>query len=162
MPFDEKEVIPLGYKTTAAGDFTIAIDTAEGLFGAQAVYLEDKTTGKIQDLTAGNYTFTTEVGTFTSRFVLSYVNKTLGNDDFENLKDGLLVSVKDKTVKITSSKENIKEVTVYDISGKLIHSSKKVGTPELQISNLQAGNQVLIVKINLENDFTASRKIIFH
>jgi hypothetical protein len=126
------------------------------------VYLEDKTTGTIYDLKVGNYKFNTEIGTFTDRFVLRYTNKTLGTGDFENVKDGLLVSVKDKAIKATSSKENIKEVNIYDITGKLLYSKNKVGTTELSISNLQSADQVLLVKVTLENDFTTTRKIIFN
>jgi len=161
LPFDDSETIPLGYKTSIEGDFTISIDHTDGFFNNQAVYLEDKTTGKTQDLRAGNYTFTTAIGTFTERFVLRYTNKTLGTGDFEDSDNTLLVSVKDKVIKVNTAKENIKEVAIYDISGNLIYSKKKIGSTELQISNLQSGNQVLIVKVNLENDYTISKKIIF-
>jgi hypothetical protein len=161
LPFTDTDTVPLGYKTTIAGDFTISIDQADGIFTTQSIYLEDKTTGKIQDLRAANYTFTTAIGTFADRFVLRYTNKTLGTGDFENVENGLLVAVKDKTIKVTSAKETIKEVTIFDINGKLLYSKKKVGSTELQISNLQAANQVLLVKVTLENDFTATKKIIF-
>jgi len=86
----------------------------------------------------------------------------LGTGDFENIENGLLVSVKDKTIKVLSSQENIKEVTIFDISGKLLYSKKKVGTTELQIQNLQAANQVLLVKVTLDNDFTITKKIVFN
>ena len=162
MPFEDTDVIPLGYKTAIAGEFTISIDHVDGLFEGQKVYLEDKVTSKIQDLKAGNYTFTTEIGTFTDRFTLRYTNKTLGTGDFENVKDGLLVSVKDKAIKVTSSKENIKEINVYDISGRLLYRKNKIGTTELSVSNLQSANQVLLVKVSLENDSTTTRKIIFN
>ncbi|SHG61050.1 DUF7507 domain-containing protein [Flavobacterium defluvii] len=160
IPFEEEDVIPLGYKTTAAGEFIIAIDHTDGLFDGQKVYLEDKVNNVIHDLKAGDYKFTTEIGTFTDRFNLRYANKTLGTGDLENVKDGLLVSVKDKIVKVTSSKENIKEVNIYDITGKLLYNKKKVGALELSISNLQSSNQVLLVKVTLENNFTTTRKII--
>ncbi|MNQ37898.1 hypothetical protein D3C85_514550 [compost metagenome] len=161
LPFTDTDIVPLGYKTTIAGDFTISIDQADGIFTTQSIYLEDKTTGKIQDLRAANYTFTTAIGTFADRFVLRYTNKTLGTGDFENIENGLLVSVKDKTIKVTSAKETIKEVTIFDINGKLLYNKKKVGSTELQISNLQAANQVLLVKVTLENDYVVTKKIVF-
>ncbi|WP_131801192.1 T9SS sorting signal type C domain-containing protein, partial [Flavobacterium johnsoniae] len=161
LPFENSDVIPLGYKTTIAGDFTISIDHADGLFNSQEVYLEDKKTGIISDLKAGDYTFKTEIGTFKDRFTLRYTNKTLGTGDFENVKDGLLVSVKDKVIKVTSAKENIKEVSVFDITGKLIYNKKKVGITELSISNLQSADQVLLVKVTLENNAEVTRKVIF-
>ncbi|MEZ0129242.1 T9SS sorting signal type C domain-containing protein [Flavobacterium sp. LBUM151] len=93
---------------------------------------------------------------------MRYTNKTLGTGDFENVENGLLVSVKEKTIKVTSSAENIKEVTIYDITGKLLYNKKKVGTTELQIQNLPSSNQVLLVKVTLDNYFTATKKIIFN
>ncbi|MTH18047.1 T9SS sorting signal type C domain-containing protein [Flavobacterium sp. LC2016-01] len=162
LPFKESDVVPLGYRTTINGDFTIAIDEVDGNMTTQKIYLEDKTTAVIHDLTASNYTFTTVAGTFTDRFVLRYTNKSLGTGDFENIENGVLVSVKDRTVKVLSSNENLKEVNVYDISGKLLYNKTKVGSNELQISNLQSSNQVLIVKVTLENNFTVSKKIIFN
>ncbi|WP_264535482.1 T9SS sorting signal type C domain-containing protein [Flavobacterium sp. N1736] len=162
LPFEDTDLVPLGYRTTIAGDFTISIDEADGDLTSQNIYIEDKKTNTIYNLKTGKYTFTTEAGTFADRLVLRYTNKTLGTGDFENVENGLLVSVKDKTVKVTSSKENIKEVTIFDVTGKLIYSKKKVGTSELQIQNLQSSNQVLLVKVTLDNDFTTTKKIIFN
>ena len=162
LPFTDADQVPLGYNTTIAGDFTISIDKADGDLSSHAVYIEDKKAGVIHDLTASDYTFTTEKGIFADRLVLRYTNKTLGTGDFENVENGLLVSVKDKTIKVTSSAENIKEVTVFDISGKLLYSKKKAGTTELQIQNLQSANQVLLIKVTLDNDFTVTKKIIFN
>ena len=162
LPFADTDTVPLGYKSKLVGDFTIAIDHADGKMNTQAIYLEDKATGKIHDLTTANYTFTTEKGTFNDRFVLRYTNKTLGTGDFENIENGLLISVKDKLIKVTSAKEPIKEVTVFDISGRLLYNKKKAGSTELEISNLQSSNQVLLVKVILENDYVATKKIIFN
>ncbi|MCP2029935.1 hypothetical protein L1276_005132 [Flavobacterium sp. HSC-32F16] len=161
LPFENSDIIPLGYKTTIAGDFTVSIDHVDGFFDSQNVYLEDKKTGVVSDLKTGDYTFKTEAGTFTDRFTLRYTNKTLGTGDFENVKDGLLISVKDKIVKVTSAKENIKEVIIFDISGKQIYQKGKVGTTEFSISNLQSGDQVLLLKVVLENDYITTKKVIF-
>jgi len=162
LPFEDTDEVPLGYSTTITGNFTIAIDQVDGNLTRQAIYLEDKKTNVIHDLKAGDYTFTTEKGTYADRFVLRYTSKTLGTGDFENTQNGLLVSVKEKTIKVTSSQENIKEVTIFDVSGKLLYNKKKVGSTELQIQNLPSANQVLLVKVTLENDFTTTKKIIFN
>jgi hypothetical protein len=162
LPFEDSDRIPLGYKTTVAGDFTIAIDHADGFFDNQPVYLEDKVTGSVTDLRAANYTFTTAIGTFVDRFTIAYTKKTLGTGDFESTEDNVLVSIKDKIIKVTATKETIKEVTIYDISGKLLYNKKKVGVAELQIPNLQSSNQVLLVKVTLDNDYVVTKKIIFN
>jgi nucleoside phosphorylase len=161
LPFADTDVVPLGYRTTIAGDFNISIDQADGDLASQAVYIEDKTTGVVHDLKAAKFTFTTAAGNFTDRLVLRYTNKTLGTGDFEDTENGILVSVKNKVIKVNSAKQNIKEVTIFDVSGKLLYNKKKAGTTELQIPNLQAANQVLLVKVTLDNNYTTAKKIIF-
>ncbi|MBS7232527.1 T9SS sorting signal type C domain-containing protein [Flavobacterium psychroterrae] len=161
LPFSDADIISLGYRTTIEGDFTISIDGTDGSLSNQNIYLEDKTTGKVHDLTAGNYTFKTAIGTFTDRLVLRYTNKTLGIGDIENPDNNLIVTVKDKVVKVTSTNENIKQVTIFDITGKLLYDKNKVGATELQLQNLPFSNQVLLVKVILENDSTTTKKIIF-
>jgi hypothetical protein len=161
LPFENTDLVPLGYKTTVAGDFTIGIDHGDGFFGKQEVYLEDKTTGKTINLRNENYTFSTLIGTFTERFVLRYTGKTLGTDDLENLENSVLVSVKNKTVSITCSKETIKDVTIFNVGGQLVYSKNKVNSSELQITNLHSSDQVLLVKVTLENGSTVTKKVIF-
>lgn len=160
LPFTDTDMVSLGYRSSVEGKFTISIDQVEGDLSNQDIYLEDKTTGKIHDLRSSNYTFTTAIGTFTDRFVLRYTNKTLGIGDIENPDNSILVSVKDKVVKVTSTKENIKQVTLFDVSGKQLYSKNKVGATELQLQNLPIGNQVLLVNITLENGYVTAKKII--
>lgn len=73
----------------------------------------------------------------------------------------ILVSVKNKIIDVLSSKENIQEVVVFDILGKVVYHKKKIDANALKISNLQSGNQVLLVKVTLENENIISKKIIF-
>ncbi|MCD0464570.1 T9SS sorting signal type C domain-containing protein [Flavobacterium sp. ENC] len=161
LPFTDTDIVPLGYRSTIEGDFAISIQHTDGELVNQPVYIEDKATGIIHNLKNGKYTFTTKAGTFGDRLVLRYTDKTLGTGDFENTENNILVSVKNKAVKVTSAKENIKEVTIYDISGKLLYSKKKVSATELQITNLQSANQVLLVKVTLDNEHTLTKKVIF-
>ena len=161
LPFRDTDTISLGYRTAIAGNYTISIDHADGNLSAQSVYVEDKITEKIHDLTTSNYTFATAAGTFTDRFLVRYTDKTLSTGDFENLENRILILLKNKAITIVSSKENIKEVMIYDVSGKLLYNKKKGGNTELQIQNLQSGNQVLLVKVILEDENVINRKIVF-
>uniref|UniRef100_UPI000FF8A75C T9SS sorting signal type C domain-containing protein n=1 Tax=Flavobacterium sp. Root935 TaxID=1736610 RepID=UPI000FF8A75C len=113
------------------------------------------------DLRKENYTFKTAIGTFTDRFVLRYTSKTLGTDDFENLESSILVSVKNGIVQITSSKELLKEVNVFNIGAQLLYTKNNVNSPEMQISSLHSSDQALLVKITLENGSTFTKKIIY-
>ena len=77
------------------------------------------------------------------------------------MKNAVLVSVKDKIIKVRSTKENITDVSIYDITGKSIYTKNKVNATELQINNLQAANQFLLVKTTLENGYLSNTKTIF-
>ncbi|MFH7015976.1 T9SS sorting signal type C domain-containing protein [Flavobacterium sp. FlaQc-47] len=161
LPFTDNDIIPLGYKTKIAGEFTISIDNIDGDISNQPIYIEDKTTGITHNLQSSNYTFTTIAGTFEDRFLIKYTDKTLGTKDFENPENEILVSVTNKVINIKSSKENIKEVTVFDITGKLLYNKKKINACDLQIQNVSINNQVVLVKVILETDFIVTRKIVF-
>ena len=161
VPFFDTDIVPLGYKSAIAGNFTISIDYADGNMINQPVYLEDKVTSSIRDLRNSDYTFSTGIGTFDDRFVLRYTNKSLSISDIEDMEQTLLISVKEKIIKVTSTKENMSEVSVFDVTGKLLYNKKKINATKLQISNLQSVSQVLLVKITLENQYTSTTKIVF-
>jgi hypothetical protein len=161
LPFTDTDIVPLGYLSAAAGDYTISIGKIEGDLINQNIFIEDKTTGKIHNLKTAKYTFTTAKGTFADRFVLRYTDKTLGTGDFENTENNVFVTAKNKVIKVISAKETIKEVTIYDVSGKLLYNKKKIGETELQIANLQSANQVLLIKVILDNNHTTTKKVIF-
>ena len=162
LPFEESDNVIVGYRSTIAGDFTISIDEADGLLTSQKVYLEDKQTNTIHDLTAQDYTFTTAKGTFNDRFVVKYTNKTLGTGDFETVNDGVEVVTKNKIITINSEKQNINKVLVYDITGKQLYQKDKVADVSLMIQNLRSAEQVLVIKVVLENEAVVTRKIIFN
>lgn len=163
LPFDENDEVPLGYRTTINGDFTINIDQVDGLLTNKAVFIEDKLTHTITDLKSGNYTFNTVAGTFNDRFVLRYTNanKLLGTTNFDSLEKTVLVSNKNKQIKINSSVEMINKVTIFDLLGRQIYQKEKVNSNELLISNLVSSRQVVIVKTELQNGETVTDKIMY-
>ena len=161
LPFDNRDIVPMGYKVATAGEYTIAIDHADGFFDTQEVYLEDLLTAKTVNLRTENYKFTTAIGTFTNRFNLRYTSKTLGTGEFEDLQNSVLVSLKNKVVKISSSKETIKTVNIYNIGAQLLYNKDNVNSSELLISNLNSADQVLLVKTTLENGHTVTKKIVY-
>ena len=51
LPFDANDKVPMGFKTSVSGNFTIALAEVDGVFDAnQNIYLEDKELGIIHDL----------------------------------------------------------------------------------------------------------------
>ena len=161
LPFDENDEIPLGYRIAVEGTFTINIGETDGLLANQAIFLEDKLTNTVFDLKTGNYTFNTAAGTFDDRFVLRYTSKTLGTNDLEISSNKVLVSIKNKQIKIDSFAETIDGVAIYDVAGRQIYQKNKVNSNELSIPNFVSSHQILIVKTTLQNGITVSNKIVY-
>ncbi|RYE18781.1 MAG: hypothetical protein EOP51_21230, partial [Sphingobacteriales bacterium] len=72
LPFDNADLIPLGYTSPTEKVITIGIDHLDGLFENNDVFLEDKLLGIISDLKISPYSFASAAGTFNDRFVLRY------------------------------------------------------------------------------------------
>tara|TARA_R110000868_G_scaffold107860_1_gene294875 strand:- start:87 stop:2546 length:2460 start_codon:yes stop_codon:yes gene_type:complete len=161
LPFDVTDEVPLGYSSTIVGDFEIAIGQVDGALVDKEVFLEDRLLNTTHNLKNSPYLFTTEDGVFNERFILSYTNKTLATDDFENLKYGVLISNKNKEIRIKSSNDLIDKIFVYDFSGKQLYKKIKVDNTEYKVSDLGPTYQALIVKVVLQNGQTVNKKIVY-
>lgn len=160
LPFDQNDEVALGFKSTMKGSFTIAIDEVDGLFANQDVFIEDKLKGVTFNLKTGNYTFDTEEGTFNERFVIRYINRTLATEDFTIAPNKVLVSVKNKQMKIIAA-ETIDKVVVYDLLGREIFKKSNVNEKELTVLNLISNEQALVVKMIFSNGKIVSRKVVY-
>lgn len=161
LPFDENDEVPLGFRTAIEGTLTINIDQTDGLLTNQAVFIEDKLTNTVIDLKKGAYTFTTKSGTFNDRFVLKYTDKTLNTTNFKSSENQVLISNKNKQLKINSTIETIDKVTIYDLLGRQLFKKEQVNSNELSVSNLTSCQQTLLVKVSLQNGKEVTRKVIF-
>jgi hypothetical protein len=161
LPFNQEDRVPLGVKIPSNGIYKIAIATVDGLFSSnQAIYLEDTALGIIHDLRQAPYTFTGISGIVNNRFVLRYTNETLGNDDFETLNDSVIVTTGNELT-ISSLKESIKEVIVYDVLGRLIERKSNINALNVTLSGLNKMNNALIIYVTLDNGNQVVKKIIY-
>ncbi|MFH6972330.1 Ig-like domain-containing protein [Flavobacterium petrolei] len=161
LPFLQSDEVPLGYKTTIKGNFTITIFQTDGFFTAQNVFLEDKMLGVIHNLKEASYNFTTEKGVFNERFVLRYTDKTLVTGDFES-EDKTIVVFKEKNeLKIKSEFETMKRVTIFDLLGKKVFEETLKDVNEFRTSNIILKNQIVIVKVVLTNGQVIAKKVSY-
>ena len=161
LPFVETDIVPLGYRSAIAGAFDISIDNRDGALAGQEIWLEDKKTNTLHELSKGKYTFTAINGVENDRFVLKYTNKTLGTDDNEVADKSLIVSVKNKKITLTSSAEAITQVQLFDLLGRKVYDKSKINAQEWSILNLSSSEQTLIVKTTLANGAISNKKIIY-
>jgi PKD-like domain len=158
LPFESTDEVPLGYRSTIAGTFDISINNRDGVLASQEIWLQDKKTNTIHDLTKGKYTFTAINGVENSRFVLKYVNTTLVNKPSTN--KSVLVTVKSSETVVASSGEVIAQVQVFDLLGRLVYTKSNINAQTWSITGLPIGGQALIVKTTLTNGAISSEKII--
>ncbi len=163
LPFNDSDVVPLGFSTTIAGDFTIGLENFDGLFSNQNIYLLDKTTNTYYDLKTQSCTFNmAAAGTVNNRFELHFTNGALSNNEFNSVENNIEIIKKDKHIAVKSSLETISKVEIYDIIGKLIYSKNKIDTNEFHSADINVAPQVLIVKATLENNQVVTRKVLMN
>ena len=113
----------------------------------------------IHNLSLSPYSFTSNSGAYSERFVIRYTNETLGNEDFENNSD-VLISSSD-VITVYSSKETIQSIQIHNILGQLLVNEKNVKSETFEINTLQKNKAPLIIQVTLENGAKVTKKIVF-
>jgi autotransporter-associated beta strand protein len=159
LPFNQQDVVPLAMKAAAAGTYTITIDHTDGLFAeGQEVYLHDNFTNQLHNLGQGGYNFTTEAGTFNSRFAIVYnvdsVLETASNSD----ADGSIMVYKDTGIlKVKSGISEIRSLVIYDVQGRELYNKSAVNKCDLSINCINPQQQMLLFRIATEKAVTFKR-----
>ncbi len=162
LPFSNGDTVPIGYYTQIADNVTISLHNTDGIFlDNQDIYLEDKLLNVIHDLKSDPYVFASAAGTFDNRFVLRFTDGTLGNEDFNVQSNKVVVSTKNKQIKINSFGETINKVTVFDLLGRQIYQKTKVNSNEYLISSIESIHQTLLVKVTLQNGQVITEKTLY-
>jgi len=157
--FTETDEVPLGFKSTLAGSYTIHLSMFDGLFETQNVYLEDTLLGVIHDLRQSDYTFATEIGTFDTRFVLRYTNQALGVPVFS--ENTVVVYKNEGDLYVDSGTMQMNAVAIYDIMGRLITAQNGINAPKTKFTSLPSTNQVLLVQITSETGVKVTKKVVY-
>lgn len=148
LPFDSQDIIPLGFRAMQQGIFKIGLDRLDGLFlNGQTIYLKDKLNNITHNLSEGDYSFISEVGTFENRFEITYVAESLGVNNPEMNNNNWIVFKADNKITIQSKGFDIESIEVYDITGRLLIQKDNINSNTYSCPAYFA-DQVLIVKIN--------------
>lgn len=160
LPFEDTDSVLLGYSSTIEGEFNLSIDHDDGLFSTLDIFIEDKNLKIKHNLKESSYSFSTKKGIFNDRFELNFISKNLNTDNWEVEANQILVFVNNNTIVVDAVKNNIKDITIFDISGKQIYRKTKIGNSKFCIENQSFKNQILLVKVSLENGHDITRKIL--
>ena len=157
--FQATDIVPLNYKVTTAGNYTFTIDHVDGLFagGAQAIYIKDNQDGSYHNLSTP-YTFTSTAGTFANRFELVYQTALTTNDN-NFTANSINVIKQQNDVVVRTSGTTMKEVTIYDIRGRVLVTKTNINASETKI-NVGTTNQVLLVQVTTVDGVKATKKVV--
>jgi hypothetical protein len=160
LPFDSGDRVPLGFKAAKAGNYSIALTDSDGLFaGNQDVFLQDNLKGIAHDIKKSSYAFASEAGTFDARFSLIYA-KTLGVASSILTNSSVVVFKTDQWFTVKTDGIMMKEVSVYDVSGRLIFKESGINATTTVLKGLSPVNGVLLIKITSQENQSITVKVI--
>ncbi|HWR93625.1 MAG TPA: GEVED domain-containing protein [Flavobacterium sp.] len=158
VPFNTNDIVPIGIKISKKGNYKIAINSFDGLFESQDIYLEDLSLQIIHNLKLNPYIFSSETGDYKNRFVLRYSNKK-PIKQIEEKPTNIQVYANDY-ITIYSNDKDINDIGVYDALGKKIYTKVNINNNHIVITQVNKSNSTLILKIKIENE-VFTKKIIF-
>jgi hypothetical protein len=160
LPFSTTDEVPLGWYCETAGTYKIKLSNWDGIFqGDQAVFIKDNVTGTTTNIKTTPYTFTSTTGTFNNRFSIVY-EQNLGETTHHLDSNSIIVYKKDQVFHITSQNKVIKDILIYDVTGRLLFQKKDIIEKTSTLNEISQTNQVLLFKINFTDNQNYNLKVI--
>ena len=161
LPFDDNDKVSIGVTIPQDGLYKIALGAVDGLFSnpIQNIYLEDKLLNVIYDLRTAPYSFMGNKGTIKDRFVIRYKNsEVLANDSFNANNDVVVIS--NQELSVTSTKEKIANIIVFDVLGRKLFENKEIKTNYLVLP-VHKRDAPLFIEIVLEDGTKVNKKTVY-
>lgn len=152
--FDKNDSFNLCFKANNNSLYKIAIENKDGVFNNSPIYLKDNLTGSFIDLNENEYTFLSKEGNFEKRFEIHY-QKTKNNHTDNNF----FVFSRDNSIVLNSSKNEFANISIYDITGRMIINKKTSGNL-FEITNILKTNSVLLIQVTFSDGSSKTEKII--
>ena len=164
FPYDIEVKLPL--KITAGAETnSFAMQVASLNFTPdESIYLHDKLTDEYHDILDESYEFELEQGTYTDRFEIVFKDaKTLDVEEVEEVKRSFNIYQNNGRAELTvlnPLQTELKEVNVFDISGRLLVSKLNEGTSEKVIIPSNAWSDgVYIVRVITRDNIEYTKKV---
>jgi len=148
LPMAGNEVVDLGFKCNTTGVYSISALGTDNFSSNVPVYLQDLKLNIQHDLRLNPvYSFSYEAGEPENRFKLSFLDVT-------GIKDPVTTGIKvysfDKTVTIENANLLTGEISIYDMTGRVLLLQKLTGQARTNIP-LQVTTGMYLVKVLLAN-----------
>ncbi|OAB80046.1 T9SS type A sorting domain-containing protein [Cochleicola gelatinilyticus] len=151
--FNTNMKIPVGFSTQldASLEYRISISEVQGVhLETTEIFLLDTELNITTNLSEEVYEFTAEAGTFNSRFMVLFEDRTLSVS--ENNLEGIVLypnPAQDRVVVSNLNREYIESISIYDISGRVIYSQaieSAVQNISIPVVTLESAVYILSVK----------------
>ena len=160
LPFNNSDIIPLGYRVTNAGMYAITLSETDGLFKEYGeIYLKDKVTQTLHNLKKGSYEFHAQAGTFNNRFEIHFREQPLENNPIAH-ENNLVIFGANKALNVNSYESNIQSVELFDLVGKRIFSASELNVESYVSPSITAASPLLIARVTLVNNQVVTKKVI--
>lgn len=159
--FDITKRFPVGFKNNTASTFRVAVADFVNFNETENVYLFDKNTNIYHDIKNAEYQFQIEPGVHNQRYEITFLAETLSNPTFDgNSLDVVQNNTTQNLIIHNPNAQDIKEVGLYDLTGKRIFRKIKLGSNEnYQFSTAGLSESIYIVKVITADKNELNKKI---
>ena len=161
IDFEINKRIPIGFKNATPASFRIKVGEIINFDGTSHVYLHDKTSDMYYDIVDGEYEMTLPAGVNNTQYEITFVNETLNTPALSSDSFAVLQNNVSQTLTVTNPNlMDIKSISLYDITGKLIFNDLHVATKDkYQFSTSSLSDAVYIVKVITKNNQDFGKKV---
>ena len=162
IKFDVNKKIPLGFRNTNEANFKISVQEMLNFYDVENVYVHDKITDIYHNITNDTFEVTMPAGVNKTRYEITFTDSAvLANNNFsmvdfdvyQNNNSGMLTISNPKSI-------DLKEISVFDISGKLVFSKNKIGNEKsYQFSTSAFSDAIYVVKLTSTDGKSQGKKI---
>lgn len=161
--FDVNKIVSLGMFSGVTGLTSISIDQLDGeLLNSECpIYIYDALLNIHHNIKESPYTFTAELGTQNSRFYLKFNQVPLSVFEVETTSSDVIEIYQSQTsLNIHSTKNQLQEIFVYDINGRLLLTSTDINNNQFTFDTLGIQTNILLLKLRLDTGEVINRKIL--
>jgi hypothetical protein len=160
--FDVEKRIPLGVNVSGNSTFKFSLVQVVNFNEDQEVYLFDAIDGSYHNLIEGDYEVSLPTGIYNNRFEITFKDEALSIAN--PINENIFVVQNNSSQQLVISNPNmmeIKSVTLFDISGKLLFNKTKLDVKDrYEFSTASLSEAVYLVKIQSSDGQSYSQKII--
>jgi hypothetical protein len=164
VKFDLDKRVPVGFRCANETNFKVkVVATLYGFDDTQKVYMHDKVSGIYYDIKNGMFDITLPAGDNKTRFEITFKNFNDIYNNPDNSIDAFQVFQNNNNSMLTivnSLKKEVKTLSLYDVTGKLILSKVNLGKQEqYEISTSGLSDGIYIVKLTTTDNLSIDKKV---